>query len=725
MPSQAAISFSLGLAAYLVAPASAFFKLPCAKPLVTERADPVVNPGTVSGHLHTIMGGNGFGFTMDYAQTQQSTCSTCKVNGDFSNYWVPTVYFKAENGSFISVEQNGGALIYYQDRKDDPDQKLLAFPEGFRMLAGDPSARSFDGSTAAEAVSYACLGTSTKETNGLPDINCPNGLRAQIYFPSCWNGKDLDSDDHKSHIVYPSKYNGGDCPEGFKDRTVSIFYEVLWHTERFADQWHGDGQPFVLSNGDPTGFGYHGDFVNGWDVELLQEAVDTCNSGSDGNPGQGGIGDCAVLAAKFYDDDIQNGCIIPPSVNEKVFGELDALPGCNPIQAGPAKATTRSGCGAPTTFGKADSFFTDLTSTKKWQYVGCGKDIAFESRTLSGADTSGDDMTVEKCVDFCIESGFSVAGLEYGRESVIHPIRNVKDALANLGIRCYCDNDIPEDRAPTKGVTGNCMKKCAGDDGEYCGGAQLMSLYKKCDGACENSGTGVVGNSTVSEPASDDDAPPTDAGNPQAASGDAPPPKDTGNSEDSDSPDSSPPPSDTSGVKGKAPVDAGTSPAPSAPTPSESPYSYPAPAPPKSSDDSSNSPDSSDSTSDAGSELTLTEGWKAEGCYIDPLNPRALDFNGWWGEAITSTGCVKFCDSQGYEIAGTENAGQCFCGHKLNGGKAAANSSECSLKCRGDDKQTCGGPKRLSLFKKSSSSKAKMRRSVHRHGKRHSHDVLQ
>lgn len=97
----------------LVAPAAAFWKVPCTSPLVVERADPIVNPGQVSGHAHTIMGGNGFGFSMDFAQARASTCSSCRVASDMSNYWVPSLYYRAENGSFISVEQVGGALIYY------------------------------------------------------------------------------------------------------------------------------------------------------------------------------------------------------------------------------------------------------------------------------------------------------------------------------------------------------------------------------------------------------------------------------------------------------------------------------------------------------------------------------------------------------------------------------------------------------------------------------------
>jgi hypothetical protein len=93
--------------------ASYYCLLTMNRPLLKERADPIVNPGKVSGHVHTIMGGNAFGFNMTYADTQKSTCSSCKVTQDMSNYWVPNLYYKVKNGSFISVPQISGVLVYY------------------------------------------------------------------------------------------------------------------------------------------------------------------------------------------------------------------------------------------------------------------------------------------------------------------------------------------------------------------------------------------------------------------------------------------------------------------------------------------------------------------------------------------------------------------------------------------------------------------------------------
>jgi hypothetical protein len=59
--------------------------------------------------------------------------------------------------------------------------------------------RTYDASNPEHrAISHVCLdpGQDTIELRQLP---CAE-MRAQTYFPSCWNGRDLDSADHKSHV---------------------------------------------------------------------------------------------------------------------------------------------------------------------------------------------------------------------------------------------------------------------------------------------------------------------------------------------------------------------------------------------------------------------------------------------------------------------------------------------------------------------------------------------
>ena len=91
--------------------------------------------------------------------------------------------------------------MYYLFRRDNPNIPLVAFPKGFKMLTGSPFYRSDQGTLESRAISWACIdySQSSAATGYIPNRNCPNNLRMQIIFPSCWDGVNLDSKDHKSH----------------------------------------------------------------------------------------------------------------------------------------------------------------------------------------------------------------------------------------------------------------------------------------------------------------------------------------------------------------------------------------------------------------------------------------------------------------------------------------------------------------------------------------------
>jgi hypothetical protein len=95
--------------------------------------------------------------------------------------------------------------------------------------------------------------------------------------------------DHLIVVAYPSLVDNGVCPSTHPVRLVTLFYEVEWRIQDFANMWYNSTHPFVLSTGDPTGYGLHGDFQNGWDVDVLQDALNTCNASS------GAISDCPVF----------------------------------------------------------------------------------------------------------------------------------------------------------------------------------------------------------------------------------------------------------------------------------------------------------------------------------------------------------------------------------------------------------------------------------------------
>jgi Domain of unknown function (DUF1996) len=221
------------------------------------------------------------------------------------------------------------------------------------MIAGDPEIRNFpyrtvekslwedqDRTEAAlrqKAVGYNCLNYDQPANAALglkqlpQNLRCKDGLRSEVFFPSCWNGKDVDSPDHRDHMRYPSLMDDGDCPKGFETRVVSLFYETIWDVDKF----YGKKGQFVFSTGDPTGFGYHGDFMNAWDGDVLQSAINTCTSLS------GEITACDKF--KLYTEDEMRKCTIKPELDENVKGPLKALPGCNAVTSGPARAQ-KGGC---------------------------------------------------------------------------------------------------------------------------------------------------------------------------------------------------------------------------------------------------------------------------------------------------------------------------------------------------------------------------------------------
>ncbi|GAA6018326.1 hypothetical protein JCM11491_005934 [Sporobolomyces phaffii] len=334
---------SLALLSLHLVPTRAFWRLPCqGSPLVVERADPLTHPGAVSQHVHAIHGGSNFNLDMSSDDAMRSECTSCNVKQDLSNYWTPQLYFAWKNGSFTSVG-GGNLLVYYMQHSHATDRDPVeAFPKGFRMLVGNPYTRSYDDSSPmARGIGWNCLGGEGLKTGGtktpaFPSVNCKDSLRAEIMFPSCWDGKNVDSSDHLSHMAFPEEGELGPCPDSHPKRLITIFYEVWWSTASFKDVWKdamNSSQPFVLSTGDPLGYGLHGDFLNGWDFDVLQEATKDCTSST------GVIEECAVFEFNDRDQSDPNGCVQSSAVREQSLGTIDALPGCNPVDYGPGDVT--------------------------------------------------------------------------------------------------------------------------------------------------------------------------------------------------------------------------------------------------------------------------------------------------------------------------------------------------------------------------------------------------
>jgi len=278
----------------------------------------------------------------------------------------------------------------------------VAAPNGLKIISGDNNRRNFtlpvpdppmpwSGDDVSEdalrqkAIGFNCLNyNKTPEPSlyrhFLPskayiDENCPDGIRLELLFPQCWNGKDLDSKDHKDHMRFPtSGINGGKCPTGWDVVISQIFFETYYDPSPFKST---DGE-FVLANGDPTGtlipvspitsphlvitplppgFGFHGDLLIAWQPNVLQKAIDVC--GPDNSPSDVGFSgvtsNCPVF--EMVPENDQQACHMESAPAARLVKKdsrdtlqtYDKLPGNNPIQRGPAPAIMPvKGAAAPT-----------------------------------------------------------------------------------------------------------------------------------------------------------------------------------------------------------------------------------------------------------------------------------------------------------------------------------------------------------------------------------------
>jgi hypothetical protein len=341
--------------------ANAWFRVACTGPLVQERIDPIISPGVnPSNHVHTVHGANGFAPNSTYDSLRKSSCTSCLVKQDLSNYWFPKLYFQDPSTKKFEPVSNGGLLVYYQNRGDgDTDNGgpgLKAFPAGLKMVSGNPKKRSkqyavgegSQGELAERAIFWSCLRYGTApgyDGYGFPTTDCESGLNARIHMPACWDGKNLDSADHTSHVAYLSGLDNGSCPSTHPVYMMKLFYEITWNVHDFASRWNPATQkwPFVYATGDPTGYSWHGDFQNGWDTTALQNAISLCNSTPDQRAGVTEA--CPYLTVQTADQG--NQCRTAVIVNETIDGVLTKLPGCNPIQAGPGDATLYSSSNCP------------------------------------------------------------------------------------------------------------------------------------------------------------------------------------------------------------------------------------------------------------------------------------------------------------------------------------------------------------------------------------------
>ena len=217
--------------------------------------DPIVHPNQPgASHSHDFFGNK----TTDAFSTLASLTkggTTCLNQKDKSGYWVPslTVDGQMVRPSFTNV--------YYQSA-GKPYRTIKTIPRGLKVVAGDAMAIA---PQSLKVVSWNCGADETDVGMTAAPPTCPKPtLTIHVNFPDCWNGKDLDSSDHKSHLAYHGKH--GACPAGYPVPIPRVRVNVHYPTT-------GGPGVALASGGQYSG---HADFFNAWNAKELRRLVRVC-----------------------------------------------------------------------------------------------------------------------------------------------------------------------------------------------------------------------------------------------------------------------------------------------------------------------------------------------------------------------------------------------------------------------------------------------------------------
>lgn len=268
------------------------------------RDDPIVMPGQPGkSHLHQFFGNTDANAFSTYSSLRQSGGSTCgdDQNGhalNRSSYWMPAMLDGVGN-----VVKPDYVSIYYKrlpmssilcHRTENPgvftNGDCIPLPNGLRYVAGFDMVTNTPKTGAAY---FKCDGQTATgdhfESFAEAKANCPtapwpytgydgktymgyNHIGAIINMPGCWDGVNLDSPNHRSHMSYGT-YEAG-CP-ATHPKMIPGFSMGVWYTvDANLGTWHFSSDEMRPDL--PAGSTFHADWFGAWDNKIEAQWMDNC-----------------------------------------------------------------------------------------------------------------------------------------------------------------------------------------------------------------------------------------------------------------------------------------------------------------------------------------------------------------------------------------------------------------------------------------------------------------
>lgn len=276
--------------------------------------DPIVYPGQPGkAHLHQFFGNLGANANSTYASLRSSGDSTCMNELNRSAYWMPAML----DGRGNAVRPDNVAIYYKRRPKTDAvcrtaAQECVEIPRGLRLVFGWDQMRPREAQPDnAAKFNFKCVVNGHPTTAAFPNMVMPlkacragQQLIGAISTPLCWNGRELDSPDHRSHVAdmirdRTTNYQS-QCPRTHPKLLPQFTMGVTWTIGAGDDptRWTLASDP--MKPGGLPGETFHSDYFEAWEeaVRIRWHAgcIDHLLNCSDGDLGDGQI----MMRGKYY-----------------------------------------------------------------------------------------------------------------------------------------------------------------------------------------------------------------------------------------------------------------------------------------------------------------------------------------------------------------------------------------------------------------------------------------
>lgn len=274
------------------------FRFTCAGDGKLAKDDPVVyfnQPG--ASHLHQVWGNAAFDARTtptDLANNAVTNCNSTQYSLNRSSYWMPALVHEA--GDVVRPDL---VTVYYKRKIatsaycNPANAKFIGtcigLPSQIRFVFGWNAAKP---TASVEGASWYCTGGTGAHFGDLDGVfasGCKEGdtLVANTVAPNCWDGKHLDSPDHRGHMAY-GDYSRGDgyyhCPTTHPYLVPQEENKAMYTVTADMIGTRSDGSKYsrvrlasdAMLPGAKPGATLHADYMEAWVTAAKKMWMDNC-----------------------------------------------------------------------------------------------------------------------------------------------------------------------------------------------------------------------------------------------------------------------------------------------------------------------------------------------------------------------------------------------------------------------------------------------------------------